>query len=279
MQDIWQFLTAKGMIASYIIVIVVIVFLVAMRKAYQKRQAAASAKATDEGKRARFETMAYTTIKYIVLVVAFILILEVNGVNISALVTGLGIASAAVALAVQDALKDLIMRAHMATDQFFTLGNIVQYKDITGEVITITPQTTKIRSIDDFSVTAISNRNIDEITVLSNFNALSVRLDYGLNRLEISKLFEDEICPKIKEIKHVSKCQFKGISKLAESGVEYRIYFYVSPLYRSDVVYAINAIIYDTLQANNIQVVYDQITVHTVAEGSLPEPKLEPETE
>ena len=72
--------------------------------------------------------------KYIIALLVIIMILQINGVNVSAMATGLGIAGVMVGFALQDLLKDLIMGAGIVWDEFFTVGDYVKYKQYEGVV-------------------------------------------------------------------------------------------------------------------------------------------------
>lgn len=76
-------------------------------------------------------------IKYIFFTMLGLLILQINGINVSSLITGVGIASAIVGLAFQDLLKDVIMGMNILSENFFMVGDIIKYGDIEGKVLSI----------------------------------------------------------------------------------------------------------------------------------------------
>ena len=57
--------------------------------------------------------VSFQVVKTIIIACAILMVLEINGINVTSLVAGLGLASAAVGLALQDFLKDSIMGVHM----------------------------------------------------------------------------------------------------------------------------------------------------------------------
>jgi small-conductance mechanosensitive channel len=69
------------------------------------------------------------------------------GVDVTALVTGLGIGGVAVALAVQNILKDLFASLSIVLDKPFVLGDFVVVDDLRGHVEHIGLETTRIRSL------------------------------------------------------------------------------------------------------------------------------------
>ena len=76
-----------------------------------------------------------------------LLILDNLGVDVTALVAGLGISGIAVALAVQSILSDLFASLSIVLDKPFVLGDFVVVGDMAGSVENIGIKTTRIRSI------------------------------------------------------------------------------------------------------------------------------------
>jgi small-conductance mechanosensitive channel len=82
-----------------------------------------------------------TAIFLLVLVVA----LDNAGVNVTALVTGLGITGIAVALAVQNILGDLLAALAIAFDKPFAVGDEITVADVSGKVEKVGLKTTRLR--------------------------------------------------------------------------------------------------------------------------------------
>jgi small-conductance mechanosensitive channel len=76
-----------------------------------------------------------------------LLALDAFGVNITALVTGLGIAGVAVALAVQNVLGDLLASLSIALDKPFVVGDTINFDQFTGTVENIGLKTTRLRAL------------------------------------------------------------------------------------------------------------------------------------
>lgn len=84
-------------------------------------------------------------IRVAVFVVVLVLALDNFGVNVTALVTGLGITGIAVALAVQNILGDLLAALAIAYDKPFTVGDEITVSDVTGRVENVGLKTTRLR--------------------------------------------------------------------------------------------------------------------------------------
>ncbi len=100
--------------------------------------------------------------------IVLLLILDNLGVDITALVAGLGIGGIAIGLAVQNILGDLFASLSIVLDKPFVLGDFVIVDDLMGTVESIGIKTTRVRSISG------------EQLVFSNADLLDSRIrNYG----------------------------------------------------------------------------------------------------
>lgn len=76
-----------------------------------------------------------------------LLVLDNLGVDVTALVTGLGIGGVAIALAVQNVLSDLFASLSIVLDKPFVNGDFIVVGDLAGSVEHVGIKTTRIRSI------------------------------------------------------------------------------------------------------------------------------------
>ena len=96
--------------------------------------------------------------------VALLLMLDNVGVDVTALITGLGIGGIAVALALQNVLSDLFASLSILLDKPFVVGDFVVVGEIMGTVEYVGLKTTRIRSLSG------------ERVVVSNSDLLSSRI-------------------------------------------------------------------------------------------------------
>lgn len=80
-------------------------------------------------------------------VIVLLLVLDNLGVNITALVAGLGVGGVAVALAVQTILSDLLSSLSIALDKPFVVGDFLMVGDMLGSVEYVGLKTTRLRSL------------------------------------------------------------------------------------------------------------------------------------
>jgi len=79
--------------------------------------------------------------------VVLLLVLDNMGLNVGALVTGLGIGGVAVALAVQNILGDLFASLSIVLDKPFVVGDFIVVGDLSGSVEHVGLKTTRVRSL------------------------------------------------------------------------------------------------------------------------------------
>jgi len=97
--------------------------------------------------------------KLVLWTIVFITALDKFGVNVSTLVTGLGIGGVAIALAVQNILGDLFAALSIVFDKPFDVGDSIAVDQAQGTVERIGLKTTRIRSISGEQI-IISNSEL-----------------------------------------------------------------------------------------------------------------------
>ena len=78
--------------------------------------------------------------------IAIIVILDNLGVNVTALVAGLGIGGIAIGLAAQGIFSDLFAALSILFDKPFKRGDVIQFDQTTGTIERIGLKTTRLRT-------------------------------------------------------------------------------------------------------------------------------------
>ena len=168
-------------------------------------------------------------IKYIILIFAALAILSIYGINIGGIVASLGIAATVIGLALQDTFKDIINGISIITENYFIVGDIVQYKTFTGEVIEFGLKSTKIKS-QNGEVMVIANRNILELVNLSQKEQV-VSIDISISNLvdtkQVERVINTKILPRLETIKYVNKStiEYLGVNEIASNHNKYLVRF------------------------------------------------------
>ena len=211
---------------------------------------------------ATFVNLIKNAVKYIFLIIAVLVILQINGVNVNSLIAGIGIISVVIGLALQDALKDIIKGFNILSDSYFKVGDVIKYKNIEGKVLVIGIKTTKIKDITTQNIISIANRNIEQVEVVSTQLDIEIPLSYELKQKSANKVLE-EISLKIEELKSVSICEYIGINKFGESSINYLIRIQCNPSTKYQTKRDSQVIIINVLENNKIEIPYNQIDIHT----------------
>lgn len=105
-----------------------------------------------------------------VFAVAFIVILDNLGVNVTGLIAGLGIGGIAIGLAAQGIFSDLFAALSILFDKPFKRGEVIQFDTMTATVEKIGLKSTRLRALDGQEVivsnTQLLNKQIDNMTQL-----------------------------------------------------------------------------------------------------------------
>ena len=248
-------------IASGIIILIGIVLWLIIRKAFNS-----VIKMTEERDGRKNQTLRTTKniVKLCVVVVVILALFQANGINVTTLITSLGIAGAVIGFAAQEALKDIFMGIHITSDDFFKVGDVIKFRDYTGEVQKFTLRTTRIEDIRTHSIISISNRNLDVVEVISRLVDLKLNLPYYVNHKEIHAALQEitENLPKV--VEGVESSVYKGTSDFNDSSVTYIIGIYVDPQnmpqLRRDALMEIQK----ELAERGIEFPYPQVDVHMV---------------
>jgi small-conductance mechanosensitive channel len=120
---------------------------------YSRRRAG-----SDSGTRATIQALGYAG-RFVLWSLLIITALQNFGINVTALVTGLGIGGIAIALAVQNILGDLFAALAIVLDKPFVVGDSIQVDTLSGTIEHVGLKTTRIRSVSGEQI-VISNAEL-----------------------------------------------------------------------------------------------------------------------
>ena len=219
------------------------------------------AKTKLEKRRLTYFRLISNILKYLILIIVIVIVLQINGFNVASLVTGLGIVSLVAGLALQDALKDIIMGFNLIVDEYFSVGDVVKIGDVEGVVIELGLKATKIKDIRYGNILVIANRNISNAITLSNYNDVDVPLPYESSIKDIDKIM-NKIVKEIESIDIISNPRYLGLNKFDESAILYKIVFESKPEDRFQAKREVNRIIKTMLEKEGLSIPYPQLDIH-----------------
>jgi len=116
-----------------------------------------------------------------VFAIALIVILDNLGVNVTALVAGLGIGGIAIGLAAQGIFSDLFAALSIVFDRPFRRGEMIRYDNTTGTVERIGLKTTRLRSLTGEQVVMANTKLLErEIHNLALATSRRIAAPFGL---------------------------------------------------------------------------------------------------
>ena len=204
-------------------------------------------------------------IKYVIIVLAFLNILSIYGVNTTSIVAGLGVVGAVIGLAFQDALKDIIGGVNIILDNYYVVGDLITYDGFTGTVIEFGLKSSKIQNARG-EVLIIANRNVDKVVNLSqkkNYILLTIPTAYECDHKKVEKVL-NKVLAKLKKEKDVleDETEYLGIDAFDGSSINYLIRIKCMQGSQFSVKRLALKLIKEAYEENDLKIPYDQIEVH-----------------
>lgn len=117
--------------------------------------------------------------KAIIVILAFVAVMNELGYNLNGVLAGLGLGGLAVALAAQEALSNLIGYFVIIADSPFTVGDNIATDSISGTVERIGFRSTQIRQIDE-AIIIVPNAALVRGNIINSARLRRRRLDFEL---------------------------------------------------------------------------------------------------
>lgn len=234
-------------------------------------------------------------IQGIIILIALIALLKIFGVDLTALLSGLGIAGAAVAFAAKDSIANIFGSISILFGDVFKQGDWIETKDVNGTVVEIGLRATTIRTFDN-ALISIPNFNLSD-TAVTNWSRrtvgrrikMSVGVTYESDFGDIRKAIDDirdmlmnnpDIAQKTTSGYHadrrarlVSQEDYRGIKnttlvymdEFADSSINILIYCFSRTVdwnewlrVKEDTMYKIE----DIITQNNLEFAYPTMMLH-----------------
>lgn len=204
-------------------------------------------------------------IKYILMIVCVLTILDIYGVDTTALITSLGLIGLGASLALQDTLKDLLAGFFIIFENQYDIGDVIEINNFKGEVISLGLKTTKIKAYTG-EINIVANRNIAEVINYSSSNSLAI-VDFDISYDEdLNKVEEvlNNLCAKLSNDLSNIKGEVKllGIENLGSSGITYRITVETKSMEQNKIQRQIRKSVREELGKHGIEIPYTQVVIH-----------------
>lgn len=205
--------------------------------------------------------------------VVALLALDNLGVNITALVAGLGIGGIALALAVQTVLGDLLASLSITLDRPFVVGDWLRIDDMEGTVEHIGVKSTRLRSLSGEQI-IVSNadllksrvRNLGRMPERRALFTLGVTYETPRDKLERIPAIVEAAVTSVPSTRFVF-CSFQNFGDYA---LQFQVAYYVQlqdGVKFFDVVSAVNYRIHAAFAEHGIDFAYPTQTLHVFREA------------
>jgi small-conductance mechanosensitive channel len=159
-----------------------------------------------------------------------LLALDNIGVNVTAMVAGLGVGGVAVALAVQNILGDLFASLSIVVDKPFVIGDFIIVDDYMGSVEYVGLKTTRIRSLDGEQI-VFSNSDLLKSRVRNYKRMFERRVVFTFNLVYETDADQVELVPQLvrEAIEAQDKIRFdrSHFAKFGEQSLAFETVYWV----------------------------------------------------
>ena len=261
---IWGIITSPKFYIPVICLVVAIVLTEITKRAVNKFFLKNELKSIDAKRKATIVGLVQKVIKYLIWIFCGISAVSAFGINVTGLITGVGVVGVVAGLALQDALKDIIAGCNIILDNFYVLGDKIEVNGFTGDVIEFSLKNTKIKSVNG-EVLVVANREISCIKNLSMQSAsigVTIPTAYEEKPEKVEKVL-GKICEEINSWDiTTTDTEMCGVDNLNASSVDYLIRAYCKAGDQWTLKRKILGLVKKTFDKEGVKIPYNQIEVH-----------------
>lgn len=251
-------------IVGPVIIILVSIFLYFTLKFIIKKIFSIRIRKVDPKRSKTVMALTNNIVKYLIIIVAVLSVLNVYGIDTTTIIASLGIVSLVLGLAIQDTIKDFISGVTILSEDQFSVGDYVTINSFSGYVVSLGLKTTKLRAYTG-EIKFISNRMITEV--------INHSIDYSLALIDISIPFEQNIDKAMKVLKDMcfdlngkidglkGDLEVLGVEKFLDSGIVIRITAKTEPMKQYQIKREILKNIKEVFDKNKINIPYNHLVI------------------
>lgn len=223
--------------------------------------------------------LARTSVRLVVLVLGLLVLLDSLGIQITPIVTALGVGGLAVALALQDTLSNLFAGVHLLADEPIRVGDYVKLSEgVEGVVLDVGWRSTRLRMLQN-NVVIVPNQTVAR-SVITNYSfpeprmalplRISVAYDTDVERLEL--LLLDEAARAVGEVPGLlaePKPAVRLIPGFGESSLDLTLVCHVASFVEQfEVQHRLRKRLLARFRAEGIEIPYPARTIHVRREAT-----------
>lgn len=264
MSKVLDFILVKEVIGPILIVLVsIVVYLVI--KGIVNNLFRIRSRFIDKRKSKTINGLVNNLVKYFIVIVDIVMILDIFGIDTKTLIASLGVVGLVAGLAVQDTLKDFVAGMTIILENQYRVGDNVTIKGFRGEVISLGIKSTKIKAYTG-EIMIIANHLIEEVINHSMDKSVAIvdipiSYDTNIEKLEkvLHKLF-DGLNSSLDGLK--GDITILGLQSYDDSSITYRVIADTVPMKHFQIERELKKAIKIELDKNNIEIPYPQVVIH-----------------
>ncbi len=187
-------------------------------------------------------------------------VLEINNINITSIVAGVGVAGAIFGFAMQDLIKDILMGIHIVNNHAFHVGDVIVVDGDKGVVTMFTLNMTQYTSLLTEDKVTICNRDISKVALAGTMLDIDVPLGYNVD----PDLAREVLIPcvdRIAGLEGVKDAEYLGTNSFEASAVLYRIRLHANPMLHYKLRRSALAEVQRTLIKAGLEIPFNQLDV------------------
>ena len=251
MIDVFSYFVSLQFVESLFILVILGFFLRAINRYLIKRE---KTNPKSERKKSTTIGIVLSTLRYIAVLTAVFIILSLNGIDPAGIFTGLGIVATIVGLALQDTLKDILSGINIYNNNFYKVGDMVEYDGKTCEVKFFNARITKFRDMFTNDTYTVCNSMINKATKVKDNHLCKILIDVNTPEEKLNKAFTI-LSQELTRIGGLNKVNGFGIISFTEKGLLYAISYNMDPKLQFENYFTIMSTIHDTLLKEDIRIV------------------------
>lgn len=210
----------------------------------------------------------FTLIKYILLVIAVVLSLEIVGFNLSVLLAGSAALLVGLGLGIQNLFSDYISGIVILVDASVKMGDVIEVNNIVGTVEEIRLRTTTVLTRDDKYI-IIPNSDLTRNELINwTHNALASRfevtvgVDYSSDVELVTNLLKEAAAEEPGVLQ--KPAPFVRFNNFGDSSLDFSVYFWVEDVFRVENAKSqMRYRILDKFRKNGVSIPFPQRVLHT----------------
>lgn len=198
----------------------------------------------------------FNILQYVVGVTGIFVFMSINGINITGVLAGLGIFATIVGLSLQDTFKDLFAGLNIYDNNFYKVGDYVNYNGEICQVKFFNARVTKFQAFFTGNTYTVSNNLITSIEKVKKNSVVMFNFDYDVDK----ELIDDSLNNVLEAIKKDPLCknaEYLGLLEIDIACVKYGLLITADPIDQIFVKMHIHQLAYDEFKAHQIAPQFD----------------------